>query len=259
MQKQEREESKQTQTLPVAGTGWIYCLSNPAMPGLVKVGAVLTNNSRGYPLNMEYAFDDAMDALNSPGVPALFNVEMSELSQDPIADVEFIHAILDSANYRYGILNPNAPPLRYSCARNAHNRDFFTAPVEMVMRAFAECRSRGPNGQITNLQKEETAPLVIMKMKNPYWNREWFEQKTAPGKGGRRIVTKKRRGERRKVKMKYTKKTTEGIGVGCLDDWIGLARLFGMINITKTNQRKYKEKHKKKHRLRLSLCFFCYR
>ena len=159
MQKQEREESKQTQTLPVAGTGWIYCLSNPAMPGLVKVGAVLTNNSRGYPLNMEYAFDDAMDALNSPGVPALFNVEMSELSQDPIADVEFIHAILDSANYRYGILNPNAPPLRYSCARNAHNRDFFTAPVEMVMRAFAECRSRGPNGQITNLQKEETAPL----------------------------------------------------------------------------------------------------
>ena len=152
-----REESKQTQTLPVAGTGWIYCLSNPAMPGLVKVGAVLTN-SRGYPLNMEYAFDDAMDALNSPGVPALFNVEMSELSQDPIADVEFIHAILDSANYRYGILNPNAPPLRYSCARNAHNRDFFTAPVEMVMRAFAECRSRGPNGQITNFQKEETAP-----------------------------------------------------------------------------------------------------
>ena len=153
-----REKSKQTQTLPVAGTGWIYCLSNPAMPGLVKVGAVLTNNSRGYPLNMEYAFDDAMDVLNSPGVPALFNVEMSELSQDPIADVEFIHAILDSANYRYGILNPNAPPLRYSCARNAHNRDFFTAPVEMVMRAFAECRSRGPNGQITNLQKEETAP-----------------------------------------------------------------------------------------------------
>ena len=159
MQKQEQEESKQTQPLPVAGTGWIYCLSNPAMPGLVKVGAVLTNNSRGYPLNMEYAFDDAMDALNSPGVPALFNVEISELSLDPIADVEFIHAILDGANYRYGILNPNAPPLRYSCARNAHNRDFFTAPVEMVMRAFAECRSRGPNGQITNLQKEETAPL----------------------------------------------------------------------------------------------------
>ena len=159
MQKQEQEESKQTQPLPVAGTGWIYCLSNPAMPGLVKVGAVLTNNSRGYPLNMEYALDDAMDALNSPGVPALFNVEISELSLDPIADVEFIHAILDGANYRYGILNPNAPPLRYSCARNAHNRDFFTAPVEMVMRAFAECRSRGPNGQITNLQKEETAPL----------------------------------------------------------------------------------------------------
>ena len=159
MQKQEQEESKQTQPLPVAGKGWIYCLSNPAMPGLVKVGAVLTNNSRGHPLNMEYAFDDAMDALNSPGVPALFNVEISELSLDPIADVEFIHAILDSANYRYGILNPNAPPLRYSCARNTHNRDFFTAPVEMVMRAFAECRSRGPNGQITNLQKEETAPL----------------------------------------------------------------------------------------------------
>ena len=66
-----------------------------------------------------------------------------------------------------------------------------------------------------------------MKMKNPYWNREWLEQKTAPGKGGRFIVTKKRRGERKTVKMKYTKKTTEGIGVGRLDDWIGLARLFG--------------------------------
>ena len=152
-----QEESKQTQTLPVDAKGWIYCLSNPAMPGLVKVGAVLTNNSRGHPLNMEYAFDDAMDALNSPGVPALFNVEISELSLDPIADVEFIHAILDSANYRYGILNPNAPPLRYSCARNTHNRDFFTAPVEMVIRAFAECRCIGPNGQLTNLQKEKNA------------------------------------------------------------------------------------------------------
>ncbi len=152
-----QEESKQT--LPVDAKGWIYCLSNPAMPGLVKVGAVLTNSSRDDPLNMEYAFDGVMEALFSPGVPALFNVEISELSLDPIADVEFIHAILDSANYRYGILNLNAPPLRYSCARNTHNRDFFTAPVEMVMRAFAKCRSLGPNGQITKLQKEETAPL----------------------------------------------------------------------------------------------------
>ena len=152
-----QEESKQTQTLHVDAKGWIYCLSNPAMPGLVKVGAVLTNNSRDYTLNMEYAFDDAMDALISPGIPALFNVEISELSLDPIADVEFIHAILDSANYRYGILNPNAPPLRYSCARNTHNRDFFTAPVEMVMRAFIECRYIGPNGQLTKLQKEKNA------------------------------------------------------------------------------------------------------
>lgn len=153
-----QEESKQTQTLPVDAKGWIYCLSNPAMPGLVKVGAVLTNSSRDDPLNMEYAFDGVMEALISPGVPALFNVEISELSLDPIADVEFIHAILDSANYRYGVLNLNAPPLRYSCARNTHNRDFFTAPVEMVMRAFAKCRSLGPNDQITKLQKE-TAPL----------------------------------------------------------------------------------------------------
>ena len=130
--------------------GWVYCLSNEAMPGIVKVGVVIRSK--------ESTLQEEIGRLFTLNVPAPFNVEISVLSLDPIADVEFIHAILDSANYRYGVLNLNAPPLRYSCARNTHNRDFFTAPVEMVMRAFAKCRSLGPNDQITKLQKE-TAPL----------------------------------------------------------------------------------------------------
>ena len=149
--KMAKQESKQT--LP-DGKGWIYCLSNPAMPGLVEVGAV-TNSSRGYPPNMEYEFDDAMmDALITPGVP--FKVEISELSLDPTADIKFVHAILDSAGHRYGIVN-QAPQTHHSCMRNAHNQYFFTAPLEIVMRAFIECRYVGPNGQLTNLQKEKNA------------------------------------------------------------------------------------------------------
>jgi hypothetical protein len=71
-----------------------------------------------------------------------------------------------------------------------------------------------------------------MKMMNPDWNREWLDQKTARGTGGRFIVTKKRRGERRKVKMKmkHTKKTMEGIGAGRLDRIGAVVR--AMINLT---------------------------
>lgn len=64
--------------------GWIYILSNPCMPGLLKIG--MTTNSP----HMR-----AKDLSSSTGVPERFVVEAAYFSDDPRGDEAAIHSALN--------------------------------------------------------------------------------------------------------------------------------------------------------------------
>lgn len=50
--------------------GWIYCLSNPSMPGVVKIG--LTTNT----------VEERVKQLDTTGVPSAFKIEHRWQSED---------------------------------------------------------------------------------------------------------------------------------------------------------------------------------
>ena len=66
--------------------GWIYCLSNPSMPGLVKIGRTTKRPSA------------RSRELHTTGVPTPFVVEGRWLTPDNVGDEAAVHAAL--AAYR---------------------------------------------------------------------------------------------------------------------------------------------------------------
>lgn len=73
--------------------GWVYCLTNPAMPGLVKIGEVHLKDKTP---------EDRAEELYKTGVPARFNVEFAAKVTDS-ADIEDkLHLLLDTFRYNNG-------------------------------------------------------------------------------------------------------------------------------------------------------------
>ncbi|WP_413498916.1 GIY-YIG nuclease family protein [Buttiauxella gaviniae] len=63
--------------------GWIYVLSNPSLPGVVKIGMTTTSPEIR-----------AAELSRSTSVPTPFIVESSFFSRNPLADEKYIHHLL---------------------------------------------------------------------------------------------------------------------------------------------------------------------
>jgi hypothetical protein len=87
--------------------GWIYCLSNKYMPGILKIG-----QTKGEPLLRA-------DQLYTTGVPVPFKVELSVLTDNYEKKERIIHSLLEKNHSR---VNPK--------------REFFEISVEEVKPYF---------------------------------------------------------------------------------------------------------------------------
>jgi hypothetical protein len=112
--------------------GYIYCLSNEAMPGLVKVGEIHTEGRTP---------DDRIRELHTTGVPLPFTVEFAKKVQNPAQAEARIHAFI--ADKR---INPR--------------REFFKVTPDYVRRLFdlidGEMWSRPEN----DVESDESEPTV---------------------------------------------------------------------------------------------------
>ncbi len=89
--------------------GYLYVLANSAMPGLVKVGKTTRSPS-----------ERAGELSGATGLPTPFIVVYEQLFEDCGAAESFVHAFLAQQGYRV-----------------SDNREFFSAPVNIVVRAIS--------------------------------------------------------------------------------------------------------------------------
>lgn len=92
----------------MSDVGYLYVLANSAMPGLVKVGK--TNRT---------STDRAAELSRVTGIPTPFIVVYEQLFADCSAAERFVHTYLESRDFRV-----------------SHNREFFNAPANDVIRAI---------------------------------------------------------------------------------------------------------------------------
>lgn len=88
--------------------GYLYVLANSAMPGLVKVGKTTRSPS-----------ERAGELSGVTGLPTPFIVVYEQLFEDCGSAESFVHAYLEQEGYRI-----------------SDNREFFSAPVNLVVRAI---------------------------------------------------------------------------------------------------------------------------
>jgi hypothetical protein len=98
--------------------GFVYVLMNPSMPGLLKIGR--TNRST----------DERLRELNVTAVPTPFVLAYESFFDDSALAEEFVHAYLESKGHRV-----------------SRQREFFDAPLNLVVDAILAARSRFPHGQ----------------------------------------------------------------------------------------------------------------
>jgi len=91
--------------------GYIYCFSNPCMPGLLKVGMIHTEGKTP---------DDRAKELFTTGVPCPFTIEFAKKVKDPKAKEALLHKLLEQYTERY-----------------SHRREFFRVSPEEV-RSFVD-------------------------------------------------------------------------------------------------------------------------
>ena len=89
--------------------GYIYCMTNTAMPGLVKVGMTLDDPE-----------ERAAELSCVTGVPARFEVAISKRVSNPAKKEEAIHDLLSTLGFRYN-----------------ERREFFTCSLTIVGLLFA--------------------------------------------------------------------------------------------------------------------------
>lgn len=103
--------------------GWIYILSNPCMPGLLKIGmTTISPQAR------------AKELSSSTGVPEKFTIEASYFSDDPRGDESRIHAAM-------------------SDHRLNDSREFFTCSLDIadeICRSYCLCDSKSSLEEIAN-------------------------------------------------------------------------------------------------------------
>lgn len=93
--------------------GYVYILSNPAMPGLLKIGYT------------ERAIQERVNELNNTGLPSLFEIEATFESSKPHHDEQKIHNYL--SNYRY-----------------SKNREFFRIDLKDAINRIVKLLSKEP-------------------------------------------------------------------------------------------------------------------
>jgi hypothetical protein len=89
--------------------GYLYVLANSAMPGLIKVGKTTRSPS-----------ERAFELSSATGLPTPFIVVYEQLFSDCSSAESFVHTYLQTKGFRV-----------------ADNREFFSAPVNDVVRAIA--------------------------------------------------------------------------------------------------------------------------
>ena len=85
--------------------GFLYCLSNPSMPGLVKIGVTTKT------------VEERVKQLSSTGVPQPFNIELQKWVNDPFKREKELHKLL--SEYRVN-----------------DKREFFKIDIEDVRKCF---------------------------------------------------------------------------------------------------------------------------
>lgn len=111
--------------------GYLYALANSAMPNMIKVGKTTRSPE-----------ERAVELSRATGLPTPFIVVYEQLFADCSEAEFFVHAYLEAKGYRV-----------------ADNREFFNAPVSMVVKAI----SLAPNAienQLPNQEPEEDDDLI---------------------------------------------------------------------------------------------------
>lgn len=111
--------------------GYLYVLANSVMPNMIKVGKTTRSPE-----------ERAVELSRATGLPTPFIVVYEQLFADCSEAEVFVHAYLEAKGYRV-----------------ADNREFFNAPVSMVVKAI----SLAPNpieNQLPNQESEEDSDLI---------------------------------------------------------------------------------------------------
>lgn len=156
-----RLEKKYSMPIDVSGSipetinskGWIYILSNPCMPGLLKIGMTTTTPQAR-----------AKELSSSTGVPAKFEIEASYFSDDPRGDELRIHSAL--AGYRIN-----------------DNREFFkcsVADADEVCRSYCLCNSKSTLEEIA-----DDYAIICTDKPIKLDLHEWFEEFGIPVVGSK--------------------------------------------------------------------------
>ncbi len=106
--KQKKEETSQ-------GYGYVYVMSNPSMPGIVKIGRSIDPNRRG-------------SELQSTGVPTPFKIEYAAMVRDMSKVERELHE-------------------RFASQRVNRNREFFNLPVDEAVNAVRRYEDSTSVGQ----------------------------------------------------------------------------------------------------------------
>lgn len=95
-------------------TGYVYILSNPTMPNLLKIGFT------------ERDVEERVEELNSTGVPVPFEIEAIFGSPNAYEDEQAIHNTLNQH-------------------RLANNREFFSIDLKQAIQCISECIGSEPS------------------------------------------------------------------------------------------------------------------
>lgn len=95
-------------------TGYIYILSNPSMPNLLKIGFTERN------------VDERVEELNSTGVPVPFEIEAIFGSPNAYTDEQAIHELLNKH-------------------RLSSNREFFSVDLKEAVQCIIDCIGSKPS------------------------------------------------------------------------------------------------------------------
>jgi hypothetical protein len=107
--------------------GYLYVLANSAMPDMVKVGKTTRSSS-----------ERAVELSKATGLPTPFIVVYEQLFADCGEAESFVHVYLETQGYRV-----------------ADNREFFNAPVSVVVKAIALAPNAIDNDSLTPEPEEE--------------------------------------------------------------------------------------------------------
>lgn len=113
-------------------TGYIYILSNPAMPGLLKIGRT------------DRRPETRATELSTTGVPSKFVVEFSILVTDSVAAERYVHQTLESRG-----------------CRHSENREFFRITIEEASEVARSASVEIPENENSTLSTSSFAILSV--------------------------------------------------------------------------------------------------